>query len=262
MKVRHLALALASAAGLQFAAAPAHALPAYALMAPSFALAAMQSLDPCTGSGARVQSFVKHAASSSLSKSSAILGGQVSQLEMVARQQAAVSTPALARANVPDLITGNIEPGAIGRCRGFVARRTLPQAPGLGNPVLGPDDFLASKRVAVQRTSFDQSWSRVRNGNVSRKFMPKFGNGVASKRGLDILGAVNSWTNDHVRYVEDRVLYQKADYWADAASTLKRGAGDCEDIAIAKMQLLARMGVSRSDMYLTIARDTVRNTDH
>ena len=38
--------------------------------------------------------------------------------------------------------------------------------------------------------------------------------------------------------------------------------GDCEDIALTKMQLLAAMGVSRDDMFLTIARDTIRRADH
>jgi predicted transglutaminase-like cysteine proteinase len=76
------------------------------------------------------------------------------------------------------------------------------------------------------------------------------------------IAAINAWTNGTVRYVEDRDLYGQADYWASARTTLKRRAGDCEDIAIAKMQLLAAMGVPRSDMYLTIARDLARNADH
>ncbi|MGD9664772.1 MAG: transglutaminase-like cysteine peptidase, partial [Novosphingobium sp.] len=44
--------------------------------------------------------------------------------------------------------------------------------------------------------------------------------------------------------------------------TLKMRKGDCEDIAIAKMQLLAAAGVPRNDMVLTIARDLVRRADH
>src|SRR5690606_30186376 len=76
------------------------------------------------------------------------------------------------------------------------------------------------------------------------------------------LAAVNSFANSRIRYVEDKMLYGKADHWAGAKSTLKAGAGDCEDIAIVKMQLLAAIGVPRSDMYLTIARDLARNADH
>lgn len=76
------------------------------------------------------------------------------------------------------------------------------------------------------------------------------------------LAAVNAWANARIRFVEDKVLYGKADYWANASTTLKRGAGDCEDIAIAKMQVLAALGLARDDMSLIIARDLVRKADH
>ncbi|HTI66705.1 MAG TPA: transglutaminase-like cysteine peptidase, partial [Caulobacteraceae bacterium] len=40
------------------------------------------------------------------------------------------------------------------------------------------------------------------------------------------------------------------------------GRGDCEDFAIAKMQLLAAAGVPTRDMYLTLVRDLRRQEDH
>lgn len=265
MKMRHLLPAFVAVVGLH-AATPAHALPSYALMAPSFALAGIQRLDPCEQARTGTEYFVRaDAGKASASKASAILGGQVSQLEMIARQQSAASNGAalaLVQAPKPAVIGGIITPGAIGRCQGYVVPRALPQTSGLGKPLNGNDDFLESKRLVVQRTSFDVSWNRVRGSDVSGKLATMFGRGAKSGRGLDTLGMVNTWVNDHIRYVEDAVLYGQADYWATAGATLKRRAGDCEDIAIAKMQLLARMGVRRSDMYLTIARDTVRHADH
>ena len=80
--------------------------------------------------------------------------------------------------------------------------------------------------------------------------------------GQATIAVINSWANAKIRYVEDRQLYGQADYWADAKTTLRRRAGDCEDIAIAKMALLAGAGVRREDMYLTIAHDLTRNADH
>lgn len=192
------------------------------------------------------------------SKASAILGGQASRLELIARQQTEVPHPVIAKVATPVLARVDITPGSGGGCRRFVAGYAPSHKLGSSAPLVGPDDFLASKRLAVKRTSFDQSWSRVRGGKVSGGLLPD----LRATSGTQTLAAVNAWTNDHVRYVEDRVLYGKADYWASAATTLQRRAGDCEDIAIAKMQLLARIGVPRSDMYLTIARDTVRNADH
>ena len=73
---------------------------------------------------------------------------------------------------------------------------------------------------------------------------------------------VNRWVNREIRYVEDRALFGQADYWAGARVTLAMRKGDCEDIALTKMQMLADAGFERGDMFLTIARDKVRNIDH
>ncbi|HKX77453.1 MAG TPA: hypothetical protein VJM34_02925 [Novosphingobium sp.] len=40
-------------------------------------------------------------------------------------------------------------------------------------------------------------------------------------------------------------------YWAAASETLIRGAGDCIDIAVAKMEALRLLGIAQSDLYLT-----------
>ena len=73
---------------------------------------------------------------------------------------------------------------------------------------------------------------------------------------------VNRWVNHTIAYREDSALWHKADYWADARSTLRKRAGDCEDIAIVKYQALIGLGFAPSDVYLTIARDLVRDADH
>jgi predicted transglutaminase-like cysteine proteinase len=76
------------------------------------------------------------------------------------------------------------------------------------------------------------------------------------------LAAVNQWVNRNIQYREDRDLYGKADYWAPSRETLRRGAGDCEDLAIVKLDMLGALGIERSRMRLVIARDLVRNADH
>lgn len=194
-----------------------------------------------------------------LTKASAILGGQPSALEAMRQQQAglALQSPAL-------LPGAGLIPRSGGECAMFVR----PQAdfaamrPGLGVSVAGPDDFLASRRLAVRRTGFDAQWNRVRRGSIS---VGMAGGAVGlggGNPGQAVIAAVNSWANAKIRYVEDRQLYGQADYWADARTTLKRRAGDCEDIAVLKMALLAGAGFRREDMYLTIARDLARNADH
>lgn len=216
-----------------------------------------------------------------VSKASAILGGRLSRLELIAQQQAGAALPlasplSLAEKPLPDMAEAlpgeGLEPAAGGiacpptgigaagfASTGFARPGMIPL---LGRRLPGSEDFLASKRLPVTRTTFDTAWARVQGSALPRGMVRRaLGSGdrtVTRER----IAAINAWTNGTVRYVEDRDLYGQADYWASARTTLKRRAGDCEDIAIAKMQLLAAMGVPRSDMYLTIARDLARNADH
>ncbi len=198
------------------------------------------------------------------SKAQAILGGRLSRLELIAQQQ---SSPAASAMLAADGTLGGpaMTPGAGGTsCQKLV----LPQGgsfafkPGLGQMPLGGEDFLASKRLPVSRTAFDAQWQRVSRGRLPNALTAALARSMTPGDSTANLAAVNAWANAHIRYVDDQALYGKADYWADAQSTLRRGAGDCEDIAIAKLQLLVALGVPRGDIYLTIARDLTRHADH
>ena len=183
-----------------------------------------------------------------MSKASAILGGQVSRLELMRREQAGAATPTLPGAG--------LVPRSGGECALFVRPQSefATMRPGVG--ARDGEDFLASKRLAVSKTGFDAQWERVRKGRLEVKGL------AAETPGRATLAAINSWANVRIRYVEDRQLYGKADYWADARTTLRHGAGDCEDIAVVKLALLVGAGVRREDIYLTVARDLARNADH
>lgn len=262
-------------------------------VAPAIALVSLRTdagcSKPIAPALAPVPSLVKGRVTS---KAAAILGAQVSQLEVIAQQQAAQQAtkapPSLAATPQPvteathplpevaQALPGEgIEPAAGGfacptsglaglastglTATSFAASRFLP---GSGHTPLGSNDFLASKRLPVGKTTFDAAWGRVQDSALPKAMVKRAIGRRDRALTRDRIAAINSWTNGAVRYVEDRELYGRADYWADASATLQQRAGDCEDIAIAKMQLLAAMGVPRSDMYLTIARDLARNADH
>lgn len=53
-------------------------------------------------------------------------------------------------------------------------------------------------------------------------------------------------------YEEDAAQYGRADYWASPAEFFARGAGDCEDFAIAKYMLLKAMGVDEDAMRIVV----------
>ncbi len=202
-----------------------------------------------------------------LTKSAAILGGQKSKLEMMAAQQGAALSPAfqapslqLAPSAAPQAgLGGSVAEKAV-NCSAFARAAVVSRnfAPGLRPNPLGADDFMASRRLAVSNTAFDQSWERVRFGRVPNTATQP----LQGLSGRALFAAVNAWANRHIRYVEDRDQYGRSDFWAPAANTVVTGAGDCEDIAIVKMQMLAALGVDRSDLFLTVARDRVRNQDH
>lgn len=200
-------------------------------------------------------------APAALNKASAILGGRASRLEQITREQAGL-VPAAAIPG-PGQSSAQSAPG-VPSCNRLVLPSATPSSMerGPAKPLLGGDDFLASKRLRIQRTSFDAAWDRVQRQGLSQGAVAELSRMSSGRANLALVAAVNAWANARIRYVEDKVLYGKADYWASAQTTLQRRAGDCEDIAITKLQLLAALGVPRSDMFLTVARDLARNADH
>lgn len=274
--VRFIATSLLLCAGVAGVALPASAMPAAPVLDISGAVqtqcAATVDVPAQVAQTYSAASAVSNPAPAlATSKAAAILGG-VSAFERIRLEQAASRSPAtqLVRADVAVLspaaaLAPGSAPSPCSRLAMPPAAPALAIAPGLVQRLPRSDDFLQTRRLSVSSTPFDQQWSRVSRETLSRRIIS--GNAVLRRFavgsvGEEALAAVNAWTNRRVRFVEDSRLYGKADHWAGARTTLQRRAGDCEDIAIAKMQLLAAMGVARSDMYLTIARDLARHADH
>jgi predicted transglutaminase-like cysteine proteinase len=62
--------------------------------------------------------------------------------------------------------------------------------------------------------------------------------------------------------MSDLALYGAEDVWSPPLVTLAKGAGDCEDYAIAKFVALQEAGVSADDLRIVILRDDIREEDH
>ena len=188
-------------------------------------------------------------------KAQAILGGAVSKLDLIRAVQ------------VPGTLTGadlnaeTVAPQALrtsvnctfnGSGSGIVERATFTNA------------ILGSQSVAIARTPFDHEWASVQlrpnNARVLRALARSRARGTGDK--IQQLQIINRWVNRNIAFGEDQAVYRRPDYWAPASETFRRGIGDCEDFAIAKMELLSSLGFARSDMRLIIARDLVRNADH
>lgn len=81
------------------------------------------------------------------------------------------------------------------------------------------------------------------------------------KQELEILGKINLFFNK-LAYVEDVDLWGVKDYWATPVEFLCRGAGDCEDYAIAKYFTLIALGISEQKLKITYVKALQQNRSH
>ena len=86
--------------------------------------------------------------------------------------------------------------------------------------------------------------------------------GARARKGRARLGDVNRAINLKIKPISDLALYGVEDVWSPPLVTLAKGAGDCEDYAIAKFVALQAAGVSADDLRIVILRDDVREEDH
>lgn len=200
------------------------------------------------------------------SKSEAILGGTMSALDRIRAEQAGLQlsqqAPAAASLAAPSSASS-------ARC----ASLALAVPPAVANalpPAIAEepsaDNFLATPRIAIRRTTFSSNWDRVSANHLSESrvaaLIGSAGGDQGESDGTAQFQFVNRWVNQSITYGEDREVWASRDYWATAGETLSLRRGDCEDLAILKYQMLLALGVDPQDMYLTLARDLARNADH
>ncbi len=128
-------------------------------------------------------------------------------------------------------------------------------------PTTDRPDVFGSIALPVSHTPLDAKWRAAYKGRLSVRSGPwaSLIRTVSREGRAEQLHSINQWVNARVRFTDDR---RGGDNWSGASETLRRGRGDCEDYAIAKMKLLEAAGVARADMYLVIANDLARRADH
>jgi predicted transglutaminase-like cysteine proteinase len=83
-----------------------------------------------------------------------------------------------------------------------------------------------------------------------------------AREGRARLGEINRAINLSIRPMSDLAQYGEIDLWSSPLATLAKGAGDCEDYAIAKFVALRRAGIAPDDLRIVIMHDTIRGEDH
>lgn len=83
-----------------------------------------------------------------------------------------------------------------------------------------------------------------------------------STRDREKLEKVNRFYNGRIRFANDPEVWGGADYWATPIEFLCKGAGDCEDFAIAKYFTLKAMGVEDEKLRITYVKALRYNIHH
>jgi predicted transglutaminase-like cysteine proteinase len=190
------------------------------------------------------QSFQPVFQRASLAKGQAILGAP-SKLQAMAAQQAGLSAAvAVVEAIQPEPAV------SLFRSRS-------------GEGTSGRPDVFGSTALSVAHTPLDAKWQRVQSAlAVPASAQRALSVASAADDRAARVEAVNSWVNRQITFTDDNRAYGAPDRWATASETLSRGRGDCEDYAIAKMQMLRALGFAAEDLYLTVVKDLVRRADH
>ena len=182
------------------------------------------------------------------SKSEAILGAP-SALQAILEQQLAlpVSRPTVSPASYSLPAT---------------APAVIRQRPAAHDGVSsGRPDVFGTVALPVAHTPLDARWRRAESVRVGGA-PAEFARALSRLAPLDRLEAVNHYVNRRIRFADDERQYGRPDVWSPAGETLRRGRGDCEDYAIAKLQMLRSAGIADRNLYLVIVKDLVRRADH
>lgn len=112
--------------------------------------------------------------------------------------------------------------------------------------------FLINAPVALAMPKWSVFADIIRSDQVMVMQNPAF-------RALTVIAPTDSMRvriakiNSHINHLIRPVLEPyPMDYWQVASETLERGAGDCEDYAILKLQVLNRIGFSLEALRITI----------
>jgi len=107
-------------------------------------------------------------------------------------------------------------------------------------------------------TFYDARFRRVAATDARDPLVMRLAAGAANLDPIAKLRLVQQEISQSVRWQHDLDNMGVADFWANAGETLRRGTGDAEDIAIAKMQVLKAAGFDPKDLYISIGRHSSR----
>jgi predicted transglutaminase-like cysteine proteinase len=137
---------------------------------------------------------------------------------------------------------------------------TFAQSYGLtsaGKSYIAGPDMLGTHAVPIRADRFSDSLKRAREDATASPIMQRMIAPARSLPPLQKLAYVQQAVTSNIHWISDATEWGQHDYWASASQTLAHGAGDAKNRAIVKLQALRALGFSNSDLFLTLARDSV-----
>ena len=163
--------------------------------------------------------------------------------ELRARGVACLLTAALAMSSIPVMAQNQpVAKAPTGSELNFLANQPATSSIGRSGDWLSPDKA---------------------SSEVSRKLA--YDTMISSSAGLPSsakLKAVNQFFNEKILYQTDMQAWGKKDYWATPSETLSKGAGDCEDFAIAKYYALKQLGIDETKLKIVYVRSNQFKDPH
>lgn len=134
------------------------------------------------------------------------------------------------------------------------AASALPAA--IQKPAVAPA-LAGTIAVPISARRFWDNWERARRDASAMPQMRRLIAPALTMSRTRQIAYVQAAVTRAIQWRSDTTQWGRHDYWASAAETLASGYGDMDDRAIVKMQALRALGIDTSDLYLTLARDTV-----
>jgi predicted transglutaminase-like cysteine proteinase len=182
-----------------------------------------------------------------------------------------------ARSETPALISADASATA-------AAASVPPITPSPGAPIKSPSTGLGvfgSVAISAARLPAASLWQRARRddytalfgancaasglGGCGSRFATRLRSVSTQVSGLSdkaMLDHVNRTVNSAMTYRSDRAIWGVGDRWATPVEMARKGAGDCEDFAIAKYWLLRSLGVADDKLQMVVLQDTRRQLFH
>jgi len=144
---------------------------------------------------------------------------------------------------VPSCVVAQQPPIELDAAAFPASRPDLPERP----------DILGTVALHIPPNPTSTRWSKLMQASLAQSKLRQAIDGLSDLPGDEQVLAVQSIMSAAVRSVGAGHCSDDG-YWAPAQETLLRGAGDCFDVAIAKMEALRSLGMASADLYLTTGR--------